>query len=197
MPFSQAILQSPAVVPSGKQPSSTYQDFLAVLNVTSLQEARNLSSGAIIAANAQYIGSQPLNAYGFFPVQDGTFMPDIPYRAIQDHAFDTSVRVLTAHNSLEGSFFFDPTVKTEDDFKRWIVISLPGLSVNAASYLADHLYPPVFDGSLGYVDQDSRQMKLWGEAAIDCTFQLFNEAFGGDSHACKFPKSAGGSSVSK
>ncbi len=92
VPFSQAILQSPAVLATGAQAASTYQEYLAALNVTTLEEARNLSSPAVIAGNAKYISTQPANTYAFCPVKDQKFVPDGPLRLIKERGFDTSVR---------------------------------------------------------------------------------------------------------
>jgi hypothetical protein len=78
--------------------------------------------------------------------------------------FDKSVQVLTAHNSFEGGLFFDPTVENDDEFRRWINSSLPGLSSASLDDLIRSVYPAQFDGSLGYVDQESRQMMLWAES---------------------------------
>lgn len=52
-------------------------------------------------------------------------------------------------------------------------------------YLANELYPTQFDGSLGYVDEDTRQGALWGEAVIDCAFAITNKVFGGHTYSCE------------
>jgi carboxylesterase type B len=181
--FSQAIMQSPAV--DTVVPQNIYNDFLAVLNVTTIQQARELSSADIIAKNAIFLESQDYNVSPFGPVEDGSFLQDSPIRALAKGVLDKGVNIIASHTSFEGSFFFDPNVKTEDEFKQWILRSLPAITNDTAVYLAEQLYPAVYDGSLGYVDMDSRQMSLWGEAVIDCTFVLLQDSLEGDGYACK------------
>jgi carboxylesterase type B len=184
-PFSQVIAQSPAIVPTVKAPKSAYDDFLLVLNVSTLSEARKLPSDAIIRGNARQIGAAPPTTYIHGPVLDGKVIPDLPHVLLKKGAFDHSVKVVAAHNSFEGSFFFNPEVKSENDFMAWLRISVPGLTDLQRETLATSIYPPTFGNGVGYVDQSSRQMSFWGEAIIDCTFLAINEALGGASYACK------------
>ncbi|KAH8664467.1 Alpha/Beta hydrolase protein [Xylariales sp. PMI_506] len=184
--FSRAIVQSPAYMPTVAQPTTAYDDFLAQLNVTSLDEARKLSSEQIITANANQIEGAPHTNYIYGPVQDGHIVRGLPGAAFKQRAFDQSVQVLAGLNSLEGGYFYDPSIETNDEFRDWTAKSIVGLTSEDVDYLASNLYPPQFDGSLGYVDQASRQMALWGEAVIVCNVQFINQALGGRSYAYEF-----------
>ncbi|KAL9619834.1 MAG: hypothetical protein Q9160_005574 [Pyrenula sp. 1 TL-2023] len=187
-PFQQVIAQSPAIIPTYAQPPSTFHDFLSLLNVTTLIEARTLPSQSIISANARQIQFSPPNSYIYGPVLDNSFVPAPLSLSLQRHGpFSKSIKILSARNLFEGAFFFDPNVKTDADFRAWIPKSIPGLSDKAPEYLTTTLYPPLFDGSQGYTDQSSRQMALWGEAVIDCTAVLASNAFEtSDSYAYDF-----------
>ncbi|KAM0549148.1 hypothetical protein ACHAPJ_009603 [Fusarium lateritium] len=185
-PFSQVIAQSPAFVPTVQAPESAYSGFLDALNVTDLAEAREASSEAVIAANTRQIGASQATTYIYGPVKDHRLIPDLPHALFQAGQFDKSVKVLAAHNAFEGGFFFDVDHMDDEDFIPWIQRSIPGLSKSEQEYLANELYPPQFDGRLGYTDQGSRQMALWGEAVIDCTFLAINEVLKGDSYAYRF-----------
>lgn len=184
-PFSQVIVQSPATLPRGVAVEGSYTDFLKTLGADSLAQARQMTEKQIIRANEAQIGAAPATTYIYGPVVDGLIVPGEVGDTFTSGAFDHSVEVLAAHNSFEGGFFYDPKVTTEDEFRAWIPRSLAGLSSSDVEHLARDLYPPQFDGSLGYVDQETRQMALFGEAIIECSFLLANKALNGKSYACK------------
>lgn len=184
-PFAQAIPQSPAYMPSGKEVESSFGEFLTYLNVSSLKEARKLDGKAVIAANAAQIGAAPTINYIYGPVIDGDYVTQSPISIIKQGRLDPTVKVLTGHNMFEGAFFFDPTVKTEEQFKSWLARSVTGISEKSQGYLTETLYPPQFDGSLGYVDYDTRQMRLWSEAVIDCNYDLLSRVIKDKGYACK------------
>ena len=183
--FSQVIAQSPAFIPTFQTPKSAYTGFLDALNVTSLAEARGAGSEAIIKANAAQISAAPATTYIYGPVLDKNLIPDYPYAMFRRGHFDKSVKVLASHTAFEGGFFFDVDNMTGQDFIPWIQRSIPGLSEPEQNYLADELYPPKFDGRLGYTDQGSRQMALWGEAVIDCNFAGINKVVEGEGYGCE------------
>ncbi|ETS81520.1 hypothetical protein PFICI_06522 [Pestalotiopsis fici W106-1] len=185
-PFAQIIAQSPAAMPNAQPVPNAFSDFLAALNVSTLDEARRAASSDVIRANEVQIDAAPAVNYNFGPVLDGTFMPNTIGKALSSGAYDKSVQVLSSHNLFEGGFFYDPTVRTEDEFRAWLDRSIIGLDQAQTDYLSATLYPPNFDGSLGYVDQATRQMALWEEAVILCHFQSLNQAVGGNSYAYEF-----------
>lgn len=185
--FSQAIAQSPAFIPTMQVAPDSYSQFLSYLNVSSLEEARAADPQAVIAANAAQIGAAPTTTYTFGPVVDGKYITSSPTKLIKDGKLDKSVKVLAGHNMFEGAFFFDPNVTTNAEFKTWANRSFAGLSSKDVDELVNTLYPPQFDGSLGYVDQDTRQMKLFSEAAIDCHYYWIGHAVQNSGYACECP----------
>ncbi|PTB44808.1 uncharacterized protein TrAFT101_000281 [Trichoderma asperellum] len=189
--FSQAIPQSPATIPTMQVVKDGYSQFLSYLNVTSLEEARAADTIAVIAANAAQIGAAATTTYIFGPVIDGKYITDSPAKLIKDGNFDKSVKVLAGHNMFEGAFFFDPNVTTNDEFSTWISRSFAGLTNKDITHLATSLYPPQFDGSLGYVDMDTRQMKLWSEAVIDCNYYWVGQGVRDKGYAYEFGISPG------
>jgi carboxylesterase type B len=187
-PFRAAIPQSPAIVPGYVSPRGSFEEFLCYLNVTTLQEARAVDERRIIAANAAEIGDAPTTNYIYGAVIDGTYVPGKVSHALRDGHFDRSVAVMAAHNSFEGSYFFDPTVETEGEFRDWVRRSITGLQEDQITYLVETLYPATFeDTNLGYVNQASRQMALWSEAVLDCHFDAIGDAMDGQSYACMSP----------
>ncbi|KAI3327863.1 alpha/beta-hydrolase [Xylariaceae sp. AK1471] len=190
-PFSQVIAQSPATFPRGVATVGSYRGFLETLGVENLTEARQLSEKDVIDANHNFTGAAPPTSYAFGPVVDGLIIPDEVGKIFKSGAFDKDVKVMAAHNSFEGGFFYDSNITTDAEFQAWVARSIPGLSNSDVDYLANVLYPPVFDGSLNYISQASRQMVFWSEAVIDCTFLLANEALDGRSFAYEFSVTPG------
>lgn len=186
VPFAQIIAQSPAAMPKAQPAPDTFSDFLAALNVSTLDEARQASSADVIRANEVQIAAAPDTNYNFGPVIDGKFVPDTIGKLLITGSYDEAVKVFSSHNSFEGGFFYDPAVRTEEDFRHWLEKSISGLEQTQRGYLTESIYPPTFDGSLGYVDQATRQMVLWGEAVIICHFWSLNQALDGIGYACEF-----------
>ena len=72
VPFQQAIMQSPGFQPfvSNQQQEEIFNSYLALLNVTTIEQARKLPYAALQTANIVQIGLQ--SAYGSF-----TFGPTV------------------------------------------------------------------------------------------------------------------------
>ncbi|KAF5618588.1 carboxylesterase family [Fusarium sp. NRRL 52700] len=190
--FQQAISQSPADVPVATgDPDELYKEFLSILEADNLDDARSMSSAAVIAANAAQVAAFPHTNYVHAPIvdHDTSFGPVI--KSLREGKFDKSVKVMAAHNIFEGGFFFDPSVKTDQDFDEWLKRSFPGLDREQRGELAENIYPPVYDGSLGYVDLNTRQMSVWGESAIDCAFNAISQTTKDKSYAYEFGVSPG------
>jgi carboxylesterase type B len=183
--FSQAIPQSPAILPTLQVADDAYSQFLSYLNVSSLEEARAADTNAVIAANTAQLAAAPDITYIYNPVIDGKYITDSPTTLIKAGKFDKSVQILTGHNMFEGGFFFDPNVTTSDEFTTFIKQSFAGLTSEDVTHLATSLYPPQYDGSLGYVDMDTRQMALWGEAVIDCSYYWIGQGVREKGYACE------------
>ncbi|KAF9761951.1 hypothetical protein IL306_003615, partial [Fusarium sp. DS 682] len=182
--FHQAIAQSPAQYPTTGDPEDVLEEFLSFLKVESLNEVRKLDSAAVIAGNSAQIEAFPPTNYKYAPVVDNEYVTGPLLKKLQEGDFDKSIKILAAHIVFEGAFFFDPTLETEEDFKDWVKASLGGPKDKDYDYLADTVYPPVYDGSVGYVDLNTRQMSVWGEAVVDCTYRAISEATKDESYAC-------------
>jgi len=89
VPFQRAIPQSPALVPlpSNQQQENMLQQFLSLLNVSTLQEARGLPSSTLIAVNNKQILHAPYANYIYGPAVDGAFTPGIPSELLLQVSF--------------------------------------------------------------------------------------------------------------
>ncbi len=189
-PFAQAIAQSPGFLlnPGTVQGEDSLKKFLNLLNVTSLDETRKLPSEAIIAANAEQVLHSAYSTYTFGPVVDGAIIPAWPGQLLRDGAFDQRVKVMTGHNAGEGLFFFDPKANSTSASTAWLESVYPNLAPAAQDDITNTLYPPIFNGSLGYLNEFQRQSALFAESVFNCNDFFLNRAFKNQTYACKhFP----------
>lgn len=181
-PFQQAIIQSPAWTPS----PSTYtqerrfQDFLRFANVSCLEEARNLPTDQLMDANDRQIFASPYGSYGFGPSVDGIFITQDPKLALSQGQFDASVRVMVGQNSNEGLLFTAP-VTNNAEYLDFVRSNFPTAREDTIDHIANVLYPPVFDGSMGYQDQVGRAALTMGEGTFVCNAFALNSAYGSHS----------------
>lgn len=77
-PFQQAIFQSPGFqpFPGHWEQDQLLQRFLSLLNVSTIDEARQLPFEALFAANVGIVAGSPYGTFTFAP--DGTFVPALP-----------------------------------------------------------------------------------------------------------------------
>lgn len=169
MPFQRAILQSPATQPANPTAfkERTYTEFLQLLNVSTLADARQLPSKVLMQANAEYVAGQPTGVIAFLPSHDRSFLPDEPSTLLAQGAFDQTVDILFGSNTNDGLYFGDFAVSNNDEFLAWLRQVYSSIKEADLEMIATELYPPTFDGSQGYVDQAGRT----GRFAQDYLFQ--------------------------
>lgn len=103
-PFQQAIIQSPAWTTDlgVLQQEDLMHSFLNLLNVSTIQEARQLDSATLIDANAQLVGDSPYGTFIVDPVCTNLSRYKVPTWCVgqylpvsngfKDHYPDASVR---------------------------------------------------------------------------------------------------------
>lgn len=187
-PFRQAVLQSPAwqAMPSHAQQEQTFQTFLKLLNVSSLQEARQLPSTALFKANALQVLGSIYGSFTYGPVVDGLFAPDLPGKLLLQGSYDKSVNVMVGHNANEGLLFSDPRTTTESAFNSYISLQFPGISPAATAYIENVLYPAVFDGSYGYKTNFQRVVLAIADSSFTCNTNYLDRAFNNKTYAYQF-----------
>ena len=187
-PFSQAIIQSPGFYlnPGNARSEQTYSDFLELLNVSSLDEARGLPSSALIQANARQVLNAPYGNLPYGPVVDGVFTPALPGELFLRGSFHKDVRVMTAHTADEGLLFTDPRVGDSVSYEAFLSRIVPNISPAAVEYLHNTLYPPNFDGSQGYHTPVERAALTVGEGDFACNAYYIDRAYGNRTYAYEF-----------
>jgi cholinesterase len=134
-PFQRAILESPGFVPmtGNYEQEESFQEFLRLLNVKSLEEARGLSTEVVQKANEYQVRTSRNGSwtYGKFPntqsVQrgtanheltgpqvDGLFVPQTPSLLLLHGRFDKTVDIMVGHNGDEGVGY--PILPDDDTF---------------------------------------------------------------------------------
>lgn len=188
-PFQQAIPQSPGFtpIPSNFYQEEIFQEFLTVLGVETIEEARRLPSSTLIAANAAQIGLRsPYGSYTYGPVVDGSFAPGLPGKLLLQGSFDKKVKVMVGHNSNEGVYFTDPRVTDDTALATFIRASFPGVRDSVVSYVVNTLYPALYDGSQPYRNGLDRTILIISELVFTCNTVYLARAYGNSTYNYQF-----------
>ncbi|KAL8702647.1 MAG: hypothetical protein Q9201_004172 [Fulgogasparrea decipioides] len=186
-PFQRAVLQSPAFsnIPSNYQQEETFDAFLALLNVSTLQEARQLPSSALMKANAQQVGTSPYSFFTYGPVVDGLFAPAIPGKLLLQGSFDRGLKLMLGYNADEGLGFTSPFVTNDTAYNEYVTSAFPGISPGVANYVENELYPPASD-STPYKDEIGRASMTISESSFVCNTLYLDRAFGNNTYVYQF-----------
>ncbi|EUC41839.1 hypothetical protein COCMIDRAFT_8509 [Bipolaris oryzae ATCC 44560] len=188
-PFQQAIPQSPGWQPVNSliTQETVYDKYLNLTGATSLAELRALSSDDVIRANAQQIiYDSPYGSYTYGPVVDGDFVPLQPGLLLAQGRFDKDVRVMIGYNADEGAVFTPTSVNTSTALRAQVGQSYANAPQSTIDYIVDTLYPPVFDGSLGYTNDYERGKLIVAESAFTCNTYFLSEAYGNETYVYLF-----------
>lgn len=190
-PFQRAIVQSPGwtPIPDKKQPEQTLRQFLKVLNVTTIEQARRLPSKKLIEANAYQVATKsPWGTSLYTPVVDGTFAPKLPGQLLMEGKFDHDLTVMVGYNADEGLEFTSPDVLSGNS--SYLANTLreyyPFITQNVTDYIVNVLYPAVYNGSYGYTNALERSEVFIAESAFQCNTEYLNWAYGNKTFAYEF-----------
>ncbi|RFU81020.1 hypothetical protein TARUN_1203 [Trichoderma arundinaceum] len=190
--FQRAIAQSVplSTIVDPAQQESNFQKFLSILNVTSLEEARQLPSSVLIAANVQQIGGAPYNQFAFNPSVDGDFIPGPPAKLLLQGSFAQGISLLSSHTSFEGALFADPRVIVNETALAQKLRDLyPLISDQGLRYVLKTLYPPTYDGSYPYKSDLDRIILMLNELYFAAAQQSLFQAtvhHGAEAYAYEF-----------
>jgi len=163
-----------------------FQDFLSLLNVSTVEEARSLTSDTLIAANVQQIENAPYGTYPYGPTVDHSFVPGLPSELLVQGLFDKNVRVLVGHNADEGLYFVDPRVANETAFQNYVRKYMPLIQDSVLNYITDELYPPIYNGSQPYIGFLARISLFTSEALLSCNAHYLTRALSNNAYAYQF-----------
>lgn len=188
-PFQQAVLQSPGFqnIASNLQQETIFDAFLSLLNVSTIEEARQLPSSALIKANIIQVANSSYGDFSFGPVVDGLFAPAIPGKLLLQGSYDHTLTLMLGHNADEGLEFTNPA--NDISFNTYLSSAFPTINTNVANYVEDVLYPPTMPGTLGttgYSDETGRVVLLISESTFTCNTFNLDKAFGNQTYSYQF-----------
>ena len=193
-PFQQSLPMSPFFVSDipMQQQENAFNRFLALANVSTLEELKQTPIGSLNTANSLAVGFGAYDtpghygAYTYSPVVDGEYVPDTPGRLLLQGRFDKSIKVVSGYNAAEGILFTLPTANSSSAFTNLVELWLPSANASTVAYITTTLYPPIFDGSLPYTDNLSRSILFVAEYAITCATNFLNRAFDNQTYGYQF-----------
>ncbi|KAJ5884674.1 hypothetical protein N7495_009184 [Penicillium taxi] len=188
VPFQRAILQSPGWVPTPdeNQQEETLQTFLSLLNVSTIEEARKLSSKSLIEANAYQISQAVYGSFAYSPAVDGTFVPKMPGQLLLEGNFAHDLSVMVGHNADEGLLFVSPDSRTSAGLAVMLEQNFPNVKKHVTEYVTEVLYPPVYNGSYGYTNSVERTSLVISDVIFQCNTKYLNWAYDNNTFAYEF-----------
>lgn len=112
-------------------------------------------------------------------VPDDDYVPNLPGKLFEQGRFDRTLSVMTGRDQDEGSRFVPNTLITNEasyaEYLRSLIIPLAHRPTDL-NYITNVLYPPVFDGSYGYINQVERNNRTIADLAIVCNARFIDQA---------------------
>jgi carboxylesterase type B len=178
-PFQQAVLQSPGFqpFPGPWEQDQLLQRFLGILNVSTIEEARQVPFDALYASNVAIVATSPYGTFTFAPAVDGSFAPGLPGSLLAQGSFDKKVKIITGFNADETLFFTDQSNTNNSVFVSGLQRTFPDIQSSVLDYISSTLYPQKFDGSQPYTNYFDRAKLALAEAAFICNTNFLHKAF--------------------
>ncbi|RFU79745.1 alpha beta-hydrolase [Trichoderma arundinaceum] len=183
--FQRAIAQSPGFhpVPGNAQQEAMYAKTLASAsqitgkNITSLSGLRGLSEADLYYTNCLVVAISIYGLFSYGPVVDGKFVPQLPGELLLTGQFNKKLQVMVGHSADEGLVFSSPYIQNNGDFGDHLRSVFPSTRQEVIDYMSGVLYPPTFDGVLGYTNQLQRVDLIFSEFAFACNTRYLDVAF--------------------
>lgn len=166
VPFKRAITQSIplSIITDPSQQESNFQEFLSILNVTSLQKARQLPSNVLVAANSKQIRAAPYDQFAFNPSVDGDLIPGAPTQLLLGGSFTQGIELLSSHASYEGALFVNPqTIGNDTALLQEFQRLFPLVPKEKFIFMVESLYPSIYNGSYPYTSDVERAVLMMNE----------------------------------
>lgn len=183
--FQQAIPQSPGfqTIVSTKQQEQVFNAYLALLNVSTIAEARKLPYETLQTANIIQVGLSPYGEFTYNPVVDGIFAPQLPGQLLAKGLCAKDIKVMVGHNADEGLLFTSPYISNATAYNTKIQQLIPSLQAlpNVVQYITDTLYP-----TSSYPDQIARLSATLAESVFTCNTFYLDKAFNNQTYSYQF-----------
>ena len=93
---------------------------------------------------------------------------------------------MVGHNADEGLLFTSPFVTNNTAYDLYLATSFPTINPAVLDYIANVLYPPVFNGSYPYASQIGRTILSISESTFTCNTVYLDHAFGNKTYSYQF-----------
>lgn len=94
------------------------EEFMAEMGVSTMEELRALPAEDLVKASAFNLDMTHPSTYMFWPVFDGAVLPEDPYAALREGAYN-HVDILAGFNADEGTMFI-PADRTEAEYTEYV-----------------------------------------------------------------------------
>lgn len=182
LPFERAVIQSPAFQATLNL-TDAYEKTMAEAsnvtgtNITSVAELSALDAATLQLINFDVILSSEQGYFTYGPAPDGTYVPALPQVLLYEGRFNSDVKVMAAHNSLEAAPFLNTSVSTEEDLLEELQTSYPQASNATLTYILDVLYP-----ASDYASNFLRSVQIAGDSMFSCSTRYLGVAFGNETY---------------
>ncbi|KAJ6104085.1 hypothetical protein N7523_010405, partial [Penicillium sp. IBT 18751x] len=186
-PFQRAIVQSPFLTPTVSQleQEERTQSFLSLLNVSTIEKARNLSSEALINANSWQVGNASYGDFVWGPVVDGLFVPALPGISLLNGGFSKNISVMAGHNKNEAPYFTPPWANTTATIRALFSDSDPSV----VDSIVKKLYPANLSDTAVSARNKSginRTISIVNEQIFTCNTNYLARAFENETYNYEF-----------
>lgn len=179
LPFQRAIPQSPVFDPAPANdpvPEDVLHQIFNLTNTTCLDEVRALPSAVLQKVNKEIVANSTYGFFMFGPTIFGEYAPDLPGRLLQKGQFHKDVQLLIGHNLHEPFMFVSPSISnTTSAFNSVVEEEYPFANASVQAEM-ESLYPPIFDGSEGYVNAFGRVEALYIDYRFVCNNEFLADA---------------------
>ena len=182
--FTQAIAKSPAFQPVvNSQETETfeatlkYASFLTNKTIATLAQVKAPPFEVLYNVSFLQVATSPYGAFTFGPVIDGSYVPDLPGKRLLNGTNNHVIKVIAAHNQKEGTFFTSTANQNDTTFISLVDSLTPDASPTTSAYVANILYPPLFNGRYPWTNQLQRAQQITEEFTITCNSYFLANAF--------------------
>ncbi|KAL6829642.1 Alpha/Beta hydrolase protein [Trichoderma sp. SZMC 28015] len=188
LPFTQAVAQSPAFSINSNLDTQNqrFQEFLDLLGVGSLDEARTLPSEQLIMANQMQAFNSSYGGGIYGVTVDGTYVPAQPGLLFENGSFHQNVNIYAGHNVDEGLVFTNPLLMLSGTYPQLLQSLFTNLTAGEMTFIESSLYPPIFDGSYGYANEFERASTTLADVGIVCNVDYMGRAYNNATYSCEF-----------
>lgn len=182
LPFQQGIIQSPAFqtnlnLTDGYEKTLAEASSVTGASITSLAELTALDAATLQLINFDVILSSGEGFFTYGPAPDGTYVPALPQVLLYEGKFNSDVKVVAAHNSLEAAPFVNSSISTDADVVEALQVNYPEASNATITYLLDVLYP-----ASDYSSNFLRAVQIASDSMFSCSTRFLGLAFGNQTY---------------